>query len=93
MKLSVLPVAAALALLSTSAFAGVTVRYYNRDSVKYELPARCSGVNKSIVFSAKTTSSYTIQGSGPCVVTSQHGDVTLSGGEYLEIKDGKIEVK
>jgi hypothetical protein len=92
-KRSALPVAAAIALFSGSAPAGVTVRYFNRDSEKHELPARCSCVNKTIVFSAKTTSSYTIQGSGPCVVSSPQGDVTLLGGESLEIKDGKIVVK
>ncbi|MDP2312716.1 MAG: hypothetical protein Q8P41_07410 [Pseudomonadota bacterium] len=93
MKKSVLPVVAALALFSFSASAAVTVRYYNRDSTKYEFEAVCSGSKSKAVFSASTTSSYSIQGSGPCKVHTEQGDVTLAGGESIEIKGGKITIK
>ena len=73
--------------------AAVTVRYYNRDSKNYEMPAKCSGSSYTVKFSGSTTGSTTIQGSAPCVVKAPGGEVTLKGGENIEIKDGKIIIK
>lgn len=84
---------AAVLLVSLVAQAAVTVRYYNRDSQSYELPAKCSGSSYTVKFSGNTTSSATIQGSAPCVVKAPGGEVTLKGGENIEIKDGKIIIK
>lgn len=84
---------AAVTLFSLTASAAVTVQYYNRDSKKHEFVATCSGSKSKAVFDSSTTSSYTIQGSGPCVVQTGGGDVTLKGGEKIEIKDGKIIIK
>lgn len=87
-------IVAALTFVSFTASAAVTVRYYNRDSKKYEFEATCSGSKSKAVFDGSTTSSYTIQGSGPCTVhTGSGGDVTLKDGQNIEIKDGKIVVK
>jgi hypothetical protein len=93
MKKLVLPVATALALVSFSAYAAVTVTYSSHDSTRYDFPAVCSGSHTHAVFEANTTGSYTIQGSGPCVVSTSAGDVTLKGGESLDIKGGKITIK
>jgi hypothetical protein len=83
----------ATALFAASASAAVTVRYYNKDSKKYEFDAVCSGSKSKAVFDGSTTSSYTIQGSGPCTVKTGAGEVTLKGGENIEIQNGKITIK
>jgi hypothetical protein len=90
--LSGLTLAGAL-LVGSIAEAAVTVRYYNRDSKSYEMPAKCSGSSYTVKFSGSTTASATIQGSSPCVVKAPGGEVTLKGGENIEIKDGKITIK
>lgn len=87
------PIVLGISLVSTLASAAATVRYYNRDSKKYEFEAVCSGSQTKAVFDGSTTSSYTIQGSPPCKVKTPHGEVELKGGENIEIKDGKIIIK
>ena len=77
-------------LVSTAAFASVTVAYYNEDSTKYEWPAVCSGSHYTAVFESSRTSTYTIQGSGPCVVTTPNGEVTFKEGAKIHIKNGKV---
>lgn len=81
-----------LSFISASAFAAVTVRYYNKDSKSYTFNAKCSGSSYKVKFKGSTTSSTTIQGSGPCVVKAGN-TVTLKGGEKIEIKNGKIIIK
>lgn len=83
-------IATVAVLASMSSFAAVTVRYHNGDSKKHTFDALCSGSKYTVSFDASTTSSVTIQGSGPCEVTHGGGKISLSGGENLEIKDGKI---
>lgn len=85
----------ALAILFTSAmaWAAVTVRYYNTDSTSYEWDATCSGSSKKVKFKGSTTSSTTIQGSGPCTVHTPNGDVELSGGEKIKIEDATITIE
>jgi hypothetical protein len=82
-----------LSLTSLAASAGVTVRYYNQDSRKYELEATCSGSKYPASFDANATSNVTIQGSGPCVLHTERGDVTLRGDEKIEIKDGRFSIR
>lgn len=93
MKKLPLTILAASLLTSLTASAAVTVRYHNSDSKKHEFEATCSGSKYKAVFDGSTTSSHTIQGSAPCVVHTAAGNVTLKGGENIEIKDGKITVK
>ncbi len=75
------------------ASAAVTVRYYNKDSKSYEWPAVCSGSKYKVKFGASRTASTTIQGSSPCKVKTPNGEVTLKGGEKIEIKNAKITIK
>jgi hypothetical protein len=83
-----------VSLFSMAAEAAVTVRYYNRDSQKYSFDAKCSGSTYKANFDGSTTSSTTIQGSGPCEVKDGSGKtVTLKGGENIEIEKGAIKVK
>jgi hypothetical protein len=81
-----------MSLVSLTASAAVTVRYYNRDSQKHSFGAVCSGSQYTVTFDGSTTSSTTIQGSAPCTVKTPAGDVVLKGGENIEIKDGKIKI-
>lgn len=84
-----------LAVLFTSsvALAGVTVRYYNKDSKDYEWEAVCHGSRYKAKFGASRTASTTIQGSSPCTVKTPNGDVVLKGGEKIEIKNATITIK
>jgi hypothetical protein len=81
-----------VSLLSLAASAAVTVRYHNGDSKKHTFEATCSGSHTSVSFDGSTTSSVTIQGSGPCAVKHAGGTTELKGDEHVEIKDGKITV-
>jgi len=92
-RFSALVVFLIMILWTSTAFAAVTVRYYNKDSKEHTFEAVCSGSKKSVTFKGSTTSSVTIQGSGPCTVKTGKGDVVLKGGEKIEIKDGKITIK
>jgi hypothetical protein len=89
-KLSTL-VALGVSLLSLSASAAVTVRYYNKDSQKHTFTAICSGSQYTVTFDASTTASTTIQGSGPCTVKTSGGDVVLKQDDHIEIQNGKIK--
>ncbi len=80
-------------LVASQALAAVTVRYHNGDSQKHTFAAVCSGSKSQLVTDGNTTGSATIQGSGPCKVKHAGGEVSLSGGEKLEIKGGKISVQ
>jgi len=91
-KLPALTLMASL-LASSAASAAVTVRYYNRDSRDHTWSAVCSGVKTNVTFGRSQTASVTIQGSGPCTVRTDAGNVVLKGGEDLDIKDGKVQVK
>lgn len=81
-----------ITFVSASAFAAITVRYYNKDSKNYTFDAKCSGSSYKVSFKSSTTGSSSIQGSGPCVVKAKN-TVTLKQGDKIEIKDGKITVK
>ena len=94
MKTQLPTIALVAALLASSAAsAAVTVRYYNRDSRDHTWSAVCSGVKTRVTFGRSQTASVTIQGSGPCTVQTDAGAVVLRGGEDLDIKDGKVQVK
>jgi plastocyanin len=82
-----------VAAAAGTAYAGVTVRYYNKDSQSHTFEAVCSGARHELKVSGSTTGSSTIQGSAPCKVKHAGGEVELKGGENIEIKDGKITVK
>jgi hypothetical protein len=81
-------------LMAFSASAAITVDYENKDSKEYKWEAVCSGSKTSgVTFKRGTTSAASIQGSAPCTVKTEGGDVVLKGGEKIEIKDGKIVIK
>ncbi len=79
--------------MCATALAAVTVQYSNTDSTTYEWEAICGGTHLKVKFNSHTTSTTTIQGSAPCVIKTPSGDVTVKGGEKLDIKNGKITVK
>ena len=82
--------AAVVLLTATTAFAYVTVDYYNQDSTDYVAKAVCHGSTYDVPFDHSRTASVTIQGDAPCDVTLNGVTLTLSGGEKLVIKDGKL---
>lgn len=84
----------ALVFLQVSAFAGVTLRYYNKDSQSYEFNVKISGSSKTVYFGGSKTSTVTIQGgSSKCIIKTSNGDVEVEDGDNIEIKNGKITVK
>ena len=84
----------AAVLVSSSAFASMTLRYENKDSKAYAAEAVCSGSKQDPVkFSASTTSSVSIQGSAPCKVSLGGETITFDGDANITIKDGKLSKK
>lgn len=79
--------------VATTASAAVTVDYYNKDSKDYTFDAVCSGSKYTLSVRSSTTGASTIQGSAPCKVQHAGGEITLNGGEKIEIKDGKISLR
>ncbi|MCG8421666.1 MAG: hypothetical protein MJE77_27415 [Proteobacteria bacterium] len=77
-------------LFASTALAGVTIKYYNKDSVNYELDAVCSGSKKKVKFGSSRTAAVTIQGSAPCKVTLNGKQYTFKGGESIRIHKGVI---
>ncbi|MBP6837751.1 MAG: hypothetical protein KBG28_17640 [Kofleriaceae bacterium] len=84
--------AVATLLAASPAVASVYVKYYNKDSKKHVFDATCSGSKYKVEFNASTTGAATIQGSSPCVVKHDGGEITLKGDEKIEIKDGVIKI-
>lgn len=82
-----------LVFLQVSTFAGVTLRYYNKDSQSYTFNVRISGTNKTVTFGKSQTNSTTIQGGDEAVIKTGNGDVKVKDGDSIEIKNGKITVK
>jgi hypothetical protein len=78
-----------ISLLSFSVLAGVTVRVENKDSKEYTAKAVCHGTKYDVKI-GKGTTSVTIQGSAPCEVSLGGSKLTLSGGERVIIKNGKM---
>ena len=84
---------AALVFAAASASAAVTVDYYNKDSKDHAFEAMCSGSKYTLEVRSSTTGATTMQGSGPCKVKHAGGEISLSGGEKIEIKDGVISLR
>lgn len=80
-------------LLSASAHAAVTVDYRNYDSQERVYSGKCSGSAASITFEGNTTGAATLQGSAPCVLQTPKGEITLTGGETVVIRNGEIEIE
>ncbi len=83
----------AFTFTATAATAAVTVDYYNKDSKDHSFEAICSGSKYTLEVRSSTTGAATIQGSAPCKVKHEGGEISLSGGEKIEIKDGKISLR
>jgi len=87
-----------LCAMTTSAVAAVTFGITSLDQ-EYTLHTKCSGSSKTTKLRASTTTSVTIQGSGPCTIQYGKGGVTsgdlteLKGGEKITIKKGKLSKK
>lgn len=91
--MSTLRAVLSLLLLSSTAHAAVTVDYRNHDSQERVFSGKCSGSSASITFEGNTTSAATLQGSAPCVLQTPKGEVTLTGGEKVIIRNGEIEIE
>ncbi len=74
--------------------AGVTIRYYNKDSKTHEMKVTIAGSTKTVEFGSSRTASVTIQGgSSECVIETSCGKVTVKDGAQIEIVDGCIKIK
>lgn len=89
---SVLVVGTALAIFTSTAFAG-SIRVYNADSKSHTIELKCSGSSKSVEIKGSTTSTYTFHStSKECDIVG--GSVSfptkkLEDGKKWRIKDGK----
>lgn len=84
---------AAVVLAASVAYASMTVRYYNEDSKDYTWKATCSGSDYKVTFDHSKTSSVTIQGSTPCILHTDDGDIKFTGDAKIHIKNGKVIVE
>jgi len=84
---------ASLVCIAGSVQAGLTVRYYNKDSNDYEMKAKACGSSKEIKFGKSRTASTTIQtGCDEAIVYTKCGEVTIKDGDKITIKDGCISI-
>ena len=89
---------AALTVVASTAYAAVTFGITSLDK-EYTLHTKCSGSTKTNRLRASTTTSVTIQGSGPCKILYGKGGIEsgslseLKGGERITIKRGKLSKK
>lgn len=80
------------AMLTISAFAGTTLRYYNEDSKDYKLQVVTCGNHTEVTFDHSKTTSVTIQGCSDAVISTPSGDLKVKDGDKVHIKNGKFEV-
>lgn len=81
-------------IMTTLAYAAVTLRCYNKDSEDHTYKVQIGGSTKYVTFDGSSTTSVTIQGgSSSAVIETPCGDVTVESGDSIEIKDGCISVK
>ena len=95
MKKSLLFVMFAVVFMATTAatYYSFTVRYHNSDSRSYTFSAKMSGSTTKVTFGSSRTASTTIQGSGKtAIISCGCGDVEVSQGDRVEIKNGCIRV-
>lgn len=93
MKKKLFTLAVALLFIVSFVQAGVTLRYYNKDSKTHTMEVKISGSSKTVEFGSSRTASVTIQGgSSECVIETSCGKVTVKDGDNIEIKDGCIKV-
>ncbi len=98
MKSKVIFTAGILVLVVVSfayaAIKSVNLRYYNKDSKTYVYNVKIGGSTNQVEFGSSRTASVTIQGGGSsAVIETNCGNVTVSDGDNIEIKDGCISVK
>lgn len=85
--------AAAMMFLASSTFAGITLRYYNKDSKTHEFKVKTCGSTKEVEFGSSRTASVTIQtGCSDAVIYTDCGEVTVKDGMKITIKDGCIKI-
>lgn len=75
-----------------SAFAGTTLRYYNKDSKDYTFKVKTCGNSTEVTFSHSTTSTVTIQGCSDATITTNCGEVKVKDNEKVIIQDGCVKV-
>jgi hypothetical protein len=74
-------------------FAGVTLRYYNKDSSSRTFNVKICGSSKKVTFQGSRTSSTTIQGCSSATIYTSCGSIDVRNGDKIEIKNGCIKVK
>ncbi len=75
-----------------SAYAGTTLRFYNKDSKDHTFKVVTCGNHTDVTFYHSTTSSVTIQGCSDAVISSGCGDVKVKDGDKVIIQDGCVKV-
>ena len=79
--------------LATSMYAGITLRYYNKDSKNHKWDVKACGSSKSVEFGKSKTASVTIQtGCSEAVIDTDCGKITVKNGDNITIKDGCIKI-
>ena len=73
--------------------AAVTIRYYNKDSKTHKFKVKIAGSTRTVEFGSSKTATLTIQGgSEECIIYTDCGEVKVSEGDKIIIKDGCITI-
>ena len=79
--------------LACSVHAGITLRYYNKDSNDHEMKVKTCGSSKTVEFGKSKTASVTIQtGCDDAILYTECGEITVKDGDNITIKDGCITI-
>jgi len=93
MKRKALLLLTALFVFIQVANAAVTLRYYNKDSKTYKFKVKIAGSTKTVEFGSSKTASVTIQGGDDeCIIYTDCGEVKVTQGDKITIKDGCISI-
>ncbi len=82
-----------LLFISSTVFAGVTLRYYNKDSGSHSFRVKICGSSSSVTFGGSRTASTTIQGCSNATIYSNCGSVSVRNGDRVEIRNGCVKVQ
>jgi len=93
MKKSVVLTSVVMMLIASTAWAGVSLRYYNKDSSNRTFKVKICGSSKTVTFGSSRTASTTIQGCSNATIYSSCGAVNVKDGDRVEISNGCVKVK
>ncbi len=83
----------AILFTSSTVFAGVYLKYYNKDSKTYKWKVKTCGSTKEVEFGSGRSAATTIQtGCGDAIIYTDCGEIKVKDGDKITIKNGCIKI-